>query len=224
MQVMCVKVRLRGYPYNLIGRLYCIISAKRYHKRLWGFSGRGWVSFFCPCTIYEFGHSFNCGSVHKNEDKFFGRWRWGWGESRLQSIKTSDELFFIMMRVWPIQHGSLSFCTSTIDCSRSNHKNSSQIKKKLMNKKRTGHRWPTCEKNSSEQLIQYLGLGHVGALRASCCPKKFAAECDKRKNHLLKLHSVVCQLLFSAQRHWSFTNVTEINFMDRLLSVLFILT
>lgn len=102
---------------------------------------------------------------------------------RLQSKKTSDELFFIMMRVWPIQHGSPSFCTSTIDCSRANHKNGRQIKKSLMNKKRTGHRWPTCEKNSSEQLIHYLGLGHVGALRASCCPKKSLN--DKRQIHRL---------------------------------------
>lgn len=50
-------------------------------------------------TIYESGHSFNYGSVRKNEDKFLlVATDWLMADARAIRIKKRDELFFMMMQ------------------------------------------------------------------------------------------------------------------------------
>lgn len=80
--------------FNLIGLFYYTIFSLRQwtHFGLAAIIAGKWRNCFSSaCTVYEFGHSFNCGSASKNEDKFFvcGRDDCGRHESKCTSIKTN---------------------------------------------------------------------------------------------------------------------------------------
>lgn len=95
-------------PYNLIGLFYYIIfiCTVEHTSEALHVCGKFSSSFFFfflsfhAFTIYEFGHSFNCGSVRKNKDKFvavrnMSEVMW-W---RVQAIKNLWWIVFMMMRL-----------------------------------------------------------------------------------------------------------------------------